>query len=272
MRRARIANSDVSAAVECGAFPGPRCPARSDAPLAEIHNRAVPGEWWANEPLKRTGPELPTPALGDSMPFPRRNPIRRRRRKQPKPWTLANLCAECWAAPTVFLALVALANRRGSVIVTPTRPDLSALTGITRLPTISAALSALHAANWIQRFLIPSMNQGKRTRLLRIVICRNEHNALLTDIPAVTNGTRSNSKTRHAFVDFPNGKGAANAAAPSTVARGRPLRPGTGSANKGTNKCEVPQGVIPTAYDPHADSKGPLYPIADLLKGAVDGG
>lgn len=168
---------------------------------------------------------------------------RRAVRRRGKPWSLIRLHRECWAAPTVFLALVQLGNERGSPVVTPTREVLSALTGIRRLPTITAALTALDKANWIQRFIIPVGGGAEHKTMLRIVIHRSAHNTLGTGVHAVSNATRSTRSARVALADLPKGKSASRAAL------------GTATGTRGASLQE----------EPIDGSGGPAIPIAEIL-------
>lgn len=93
----------------------------------------------------------------------------RRPRRLMRPWPLAQLWRANRAAPCVYLALDSLANGQ---VVTPTRAVLSAATGIARLKTISAALSSLEKAGWIERVHVPVGGGAERATLLRIILCR----------------------------------------------------------------------------------------------------
>lgn len=92
----------------------------------------------------------------------------RRRRKE---WSLAQLSKARPSAVQVWQALCALADERGSPVVTPTRAVLAAMAGI-NVQTVSDALTSLEAAGWIDRAHVPRMNGGKRATLLRIVLRR----------------------------------------------------------------------------------------------------
>lgn len=133
---------------------------------------------------------------------------------RPKLATLAELRTACRDAPVVWLALCELAAERGSNYVTPTRAKLSEMTGVTRLKNISAGLTALHRAGWIQRELIPVTAGGRQTaRLLRIVLCKVPHSgtasgvrkgrqvALTYETP-VKGGRRPYAKGRQVAFDF----------------------------------------------------------------------
>lgn len=72
------------------------------------------------------------------------------------------------------MALWCIAAANGSRMVTPTREQLSKLTGIRRHKTISDALSALEQAAWIARTHVPVTEGGLQTAtLLRIVLLRD---------------------------------------------------------------------------------------------------
>jgi len=94
----------------------------------------------------------------------------------------------------VWLALTDLADARGSAVVTPTRGQLAALTGIRRHKSISQVLTTLEKAGWIDRMHVPVIVGGKRAAtLLRIILRR---------------------RGRKTPQDFPYGKGAVPAARP----------------------------------------------------------
>lgn len=92
-----------------------------------------------------------------------------RARRLARPCSLAQLWRENRAAPCVYLALDSLGDGQ---VVTPTRAVLSATTGIVRLKTISAALSALETAGWIERVHVPVGSGSERATLLRIILRR----------------------------------------------------------------------------------------------------
>ena len=76
------------------------------------------------------------------------------------------------SAAAVWLALCDLSAARRSSVVTPTRAQVSSMTGL-RLRTVSNSLTTLEKAGWIDRAHIPVTNEGKRTAtLLRIVLLR----------------------------------------------------------------------------------------------------
>ncbi len=128
-----------------------------------------------------------------------------------------------------------MAEERGSTMVTPTREDLSERTAIRRLPTITAALTALSEARWIRVQHVPVIQWGRRTAtLLRILLLRSARKTLATGQQGGTEnkrrsaqktlatGTgpvahekRSHSSARKTLADFPKGKGRPSATVPS---------------------------------------------------------
>lgn len=80
------------------------------------------------------------------------------------------------SAAWVYLALLQLADADGPVVCT-TRDELAGLTGISRLPTISDALTALHKAQWIERILVAKERDGHPISLLKIVVKRFPNDA-----------------------------------------------------------------------------------------------
>lgn len=89
---------------------------------------------------------------------------------RPKMATLAELRASCREAPVIWLALCEMAVERGANLVTPSRELLSKRTGIKRMKTISAALTALELAGWIQRKHVPVKQGGKQLATLILVV------------------------------------------------------------------------------------------------------
>lgn len=98
---------------------------------------------------------------------PGRQPNSRRR-----PSSLAKLVKICRSAPAVWLALCELSEQRGSPVVTSTRKQLLALTGIKDEHTISRALGALKNMNWLEYERVPVLNaHGEHiASLLRLVL------------------------------------------------------------------------------------------------------
>lgn len=89
---------------------------------------------------------------------PRTRTVQRR----PKQWTLARLFRQCRAAPVVWLALSDLADETGANVVTPTRAQLATMTDIARVKTISAALTALRKAFWLEIEHVPVVENRKQ--------------------------------------------------------------------------------------------------------------
>lgn len=101
----------------------------------------------------------------------RRTPRRHGRRKAPAP--LSIMRGLKGDGPSVYLALADLAAEVGARVVTPTREQLSQLTGIKKLDAISKALTALSKARWIHRIHVPVSSGGVQiATLLRIVLLR----------------------------------------------------------------------------------------------------
>ena len=102
---------------------------------------------------------------------------RRTVQRRPRQWTLDRLYRECRAAAVVWLALSEIANEAGSNHVTPTRELLSKRTGIRRLPTVSAALTALSQGRWAKIEHVPvTENHRQVGTVLKITLLhrRNE--------------------------------------------------------------------------------------------------
>lgn len=132
----------------------------------------------------------PAPVARKPAPAPRAaDKPGKEKRWAKKPVTLASLFQRCRFAPVVWLALLELsAERGGSRIVTPTRTELAKRTGIDRFPTISAALTALEKAGWIERHHVPSFRGSRRTAtLLRIELRRRERKLFATETITVEN-------------------------------------------------------------------------------------
>ena len=90
--------------------------------------------------------------------------------KRARHWSLARVVSKRPSAAAVWLALCDMATARGSPVVTPTRAQLHKMTGKNK-KTVSAALTTLEEAGWIERFHVPVSKAGKRSAtLLRIVL------------------------------------------------------------------------------------------------------
>lgn len=98
------------------------------------------------------------------------------------------------SAPVVWLALEELAAKSGSSLVTPTRPQISEITGIKRKQTISAALTALVQGGWIERsHKLVTKVDGNLAKLTRIFLLR-PRNPFDTSAPIVRKRNRSKGK------------------------------------------------------------------------------
>lgn len=86
-----------------------------------------------------------------------------------KQLSLADVTKRRPSAVSVWVALNDLAAERGTHVVTPTRSDLAARTGLAE-QTISDALTTLHEAGWISRQVIYRKNAEGVAGLLRIVV------------------------------------------------------------------------------------------------------
>jgi hypothetical protein len=84
-----------------------------------------------------------------------------------RPWSLARIWRTHRAALYVYCALESSSK---SAVTTPTRAALAKLTGISRLKTISAALTVLEQAGWIERVHVPVVSAGQRATLLRVIL------------------------------------------------------------------------------------------------------
>lgn len=155
------------------------------------------------------------------LPDTRTEKPQRKARRRRTPWTLARLVRRFRSAPAVWLALLDLADARGSKIVTPTRPELAEATGIARMKTISAALTALECAGWIERVHVPVRDGGQVTALLlRIVLRRMGQQTPHTKRHAVRGEKRPKGKGRKTPHDFPTERGAPTAPAPLGLSAG----------------------------------------------------
>ncbi|MGD0090049.1 MAG: hypothetical protein ABSE73_09020 [Planctomycetota bacterium] len=100
----------------------------------------------------------------------------------------------------MWQALEALSG--GRAVVTPTREAIGKAAGITRDPTISAALTTLEEAAWIDRVHVPvKVGNVQTATLLRITLHRRERKTFLTAHNPVENGKRSKGRERKAFQD-----------------------------------------------------------------------
>jgi hypothetical protein len=93
----------------------------------------------------------------------------RKGRFRGRPWSVRKLTNDGRNTKTclVWMVLRDLAAKRGNRFITPTHALISELTGINRCSTISAALTALHNAGWIQCKIFKKEG-GKGTLLIKI--------------------------------------------------------------------------------------------------------
>lgn len=131
------------------------------------------------------------------------------KRKRRTAWPVWKLVKENRSAPAVWLALLELAN--GRKIVTPTREQIAHAAGISRRPTVSAALTTLADGGWIDRMYKPVFQGGRQTAtLLRIAMLRRERKSFPTQT-AVENENRSlrrkSRRERKSFPDSPSERG-----------------------------------------------------------------
>ena len=146
-------------------------------------------------------------------------------RKQ-REWSLARVTKACRSAPIVWLALLDLSEFRGSPVITPTREELSKLSGIPRVKTISRALTILEQAGWIARIHVPiSVRNVRQATLLRITLCRRGRKAPLTATSAVEGAKRPKGRGRKAPHDSPTERGGPNGSALSLLVGAKPNRP-----------------------------------------------
>ncbi|MFH0983387.1 MAG: helix-turn-helix domain-containing protein [Planctomycetota bacterium] len=150
------------------------------------------------------------------------------RKPRAKPWPLADVYRASHAAPVVWLALLDLADKRGTPVVTPTREGLAKATGIDRHKSISRALTALEQAGWIDRRHVPVGKGGRQVAtLLRIVLRRRGRKTPHTGRNAL--GAKSALYGAKAVEgekrpNFPTGRGRARPP-PLPASRGAAARP-----------------------------------------------
>lgn len=87
-------------------------------------------------------------------------------------WTLQQVWSACPSAVPVWVELNEMAARRGSAVVTPTRQALADATGIA-VKTVSAALTTLDKAGWIERQQVQMGGPNGWSSMLRIVLRRS---------------------------------------------------------------------------------------------------
>lgn len=117
--------------------------------------------------------------------------------KSQRQWLLARVTKACRSAPAIWMALEQMSVERGSPVITPTRKELSELSGIPRVKTISRALTVLEDGGWISRAYVPiSKGNVRCATLLRITLCRRGRKTPLTATSAVEGAKRPSSKGR----------------------------------------------------------------------------
>ena len=154
--------------------------------------------------------------------------MKRPPKRRPKEWTLAQVRRACPSAPVVWVGLCDMAEERGSILVTPTRESLAAVTGIKKPATISAGLTVLTKAQWINRTHVSSSQKGQRTTLLRIVLRRSARKTASTGHTAVAPGKRPDSRGRKRGADSSFRRGRVRKTTPRPAEAGRsPDAPGS---------------------------------------------
>ena len=145
--------------------------------------------------------------------------------KSQRQWLLARVTKACRSAPAIWMALEQMSVERGSPVITPTRKELSELSGIPRVKTISRALTVLEDGGWISRAYVPiSKGNVRCATLLRITLCRRGRKTPLTATSAVEGAKRPNSRGRKT-PQSPTGKGCGlNGPAPSLSVGSVPSR------------------------------------------------
>jgi hypothetical protein len=176
------------------------------------------------------------------------------KRRRARPWTLAKVFGSSPTALAVWCALCELSDARRSPVVTPTRDELARAVGIARHKTISATLTLLEVAGWIDRAHVPVTTNGARTAtLLRIVLRRRGRSS-----------APYGARRRRGRSSAPRVKGAP---APQDFSQKRRAREPVAPSAVGVGA--TPAGALCAHQDCEGD--GPLVDIADalgLVKGA----
>ncbi|TWT41091.1 hypothetical protein RAS1_37830 [Phycisphaerae bacterium RAS1] len=119
--------------------------------------------------------------------------MKRRRRHV---MTLAAVYKRRPCAVAVWFALADMAEERKSAVVTPTRDELSQRSGA-NFKSVSAALTLLESAGWIDRVHVPVKVGGRQTAtLLRIALRRRGRSTPRTGARAVEGVQRPKGKGR----------------------------------------------------------------------------
>ena len=146
--------------------------------------------------------------------------------KRQRQWSLARVTKACRSAPVVWVALLDLSESRGSPVITPTRNELSRLSGISRVKTVSKSLSVLEEAGWIGRVHVPVVvGNMRQATLLRINLCRRGRKTPHTVTSAVEGAKRPKGRGRKTPQDSPTERGGPNGPALSLSVGSEPSRP-----------------------------------------------
>lgn len=153
-----------------------------------------------------------------------------------RPWPRARVVKARPSAIAVYDALCELKQQRGSSVVTPTRSQLSEMTGYTP-KTISAAFTTLEEAGWIDRTHVPKFEGGRqKATLLRIVV---------RPIRESAPGVRKTETARRRGRPAPSTQ-----APPATSRKGRSTVSTAPSAEDGNNTgCRKDPSAPPTEHD-----------------------
>jgi hypothetical protein len=126
-------------------------------------------------------------------------------------------------------------SSQGRSIVTPTRESIGKAAGIDREKTISAALTALESAGWIDRVHVPVHIGGKQTAtLLRITLHRRGRKTPLTEHNPVEGGKRPKGRGRKTPQDSSKEESVSAA-----------LASGEAAATPNSNEQQQPEALFP---------------------------
>jgi len=139
------------------------------------------------------------------------------KRRRQKPWSIAKVYGEHPCALAVWLVLCELSEARKSAVVTPTRAELSARSGA-NVKSVSAGLTLLERAGWIDRVHVPVRVGGRQTAtLLRVILRRSWRSTPHTVRAAVEGVQRPKGRGRSTPQDFSQKRRAREPVAPSAV-------------------------------------------------------
>jgi hypothetical protein len=128
--------------------------------------------------------------------------------KAPKFWKLAKVQSECRFAGVVWCGLLELAKSKESPVVPTSRAELSTVTGITRLKTISEALTALEAAGWIKRVYAKKTGKaGGVVQLMKVILLYEGRQAPSIGANRMRGGRRPTKRGGRRPSSFPTEKG-----------------------------------------------------------------